>query len=71
MMGCMPETSEITVVPPWPFFVRPVLEALENNEPKARQEILSFVKANCRLSQEALEATLSCSPYRLIVIRRP
>lgn len=71
MMGCMPETSEITVVPPWPFFVRPVLEALEGGQLQTRQEILSFVKANCRLSQEALEATLSCSPYRLMVIRHP
>lgn len=55
----MPETSEITVVPSWPFFIRPTLEALEGEQLQTRQEILSFVKANCRLSQEALEATIS------------
>lgn len=55
----MPEITELTVVPPWPFFIRPTLEALEGKQLQTRQEILSFVKANCRLSQEALEATIS------------
>lgn len=59
MMGYMPQTPEITVVPPWPFFVRPILEALENNEPKARQDIFRFVINATPFSQGALEATVS------------
>lgn len=55
-MSYMPEITELTVVPPWPFFVRPTLEALEGGQLQTRQEILSFVKANCRLSQEALRS---------------
>lgn len=59
MMGYMPETSEITVVPPWPFFVRPVLEALENSGSKARQDIFQFVINASPFSQEVLDATIS------------
>lgn len=59
MMGYMPEITELTVVPPWPFFVRPVLEALENSEPKARQDIFQFVIDVSPFSQEVLDATIS------------
>lgn len=55
-MSYMPEITELTVVPPWAFFIRRTLEALEGGQLQTRQEILSFVKANCRLSQEALRS---------------
>lgn len=69
MMGYMPETQEVTAVPPWPFFVRPILEALESGQPKTRQEIFSYVKSTCSFSQEALEATVSSG--QTVIANRP